>query len=289
MTPFRTRLLALSTALLAALATVATTGAFIPPGAQGAPVFAPVASATITPGVQMITQGAQCTANYVFRDKRDRLYLGYAAHCAGLGEATQTNGCTTGSVPLGTPVRFEVGGSQFTAGTVVGRGRLAYSSWATMQRLKTTDPATCAFNDFALVRIRPADRPKVNPSIPSFGGPTRVRSSTPMTGETVLTYGSSSLRLGLTLLSPKRGLVTSVDPSGWVVGTYTLTPGIPGDSGSGFLDAAGQAFGVLSTLALAPLPGENGVISLRKALSFAQRHSGIPGLRLVPGTEAFGG
>ncbi len=171
---------------------------------------------------------------------------------------------------------------------MVGRGRLAYSSWLTMQRLGTRAAAPCAYNDLALVRVAKADRGKVNPSVPSFGGPAAAAAA-PAAGASVSSYGNSSLRAGLALLSPKRGAVTSVDPSGWSFGVITLTPGVPGDSGSGFLDAQGHAVGVLSTLSLAPIPGENGVGSLLKELRFAQRHAGIAGLRLAQGTVPFGG
>ena len=68
---------------------------------------------------------------------------------------------------------------------------------------------------------------------------------------------------------------------------YTLSPGIPGDSGSAFLDASGHALGVLSTLALAPLAGSNGVGDVAHELAYAQAHSGISGLKLVDGTEPF--
>lgn len=74
---------------------------------------------------------------------------------------------------------------------------------------------------------------------------------------------------------------------GWSHLVLTLTPGVPGDSGSGFVDADGRAFGTLSTLTIAPLAGSNGVGDLRRELAFARRHSGIPGLRLVRGTEEF--
>jgi hypothetical protein len=37
------------------------------------------------------------------------------------------------------------------------------------------------------------------------------------------------------------------DGNGWSHTVYTVTPGIPGDSGSAFLDASGNALGVLST------------------------------------------
>ena len=53
-----------------------------------------------------------------------------------------------------------------------------------------------------------------------------------------------------------------------------MTPGIPGDSGSGFLSAGGKAVGTLSTLGLAPLPASNNIGDLAKELAFAQAHSG---------------
>ena len=74
---------------------------------------------------------------------------------------------------------------------------------------------------------------------------------------------------------------------GWSHPVYTVTPGVPGDSGSAFLDAEGNALGTLSTLALAPLAGSNGVGDLAHELAYAQATSGIAGLRLVPGTEPF--
>ena len=66
-----------------------------------------------------------------------------------------------------------------------------------------------------------------------------------------------------------------------------MSPGVPGDSGSAFLDAEGNALGVLSTLAIAPLAGSNGVGDLNSELNYAKANSGIGGLALVPGTEPF--
>ena len=68
---------------------------------------------------------------------------------------------------------------------------------------------------------------------------------------------------------------------------YTVTPGVPGDSGSGFVSAGGKAVGTLSTLGLAPLPASNNIGDLAKELAFAQAHSGISGLKLENGTEPF--
>jgi hypothetical protein len=235
----------------------------------------------------MYTDGAQCTGNFVFTDAAGATYVGYAAHCAGTGEATDTNGCDAASLPLGTRVDFVEGGSLLTEGTTVGRGTLAYSSWSTMQRLGESDPDACAYNDFALVEVDAADASKVNPSVPFWGGPVAVNSTGTTAGDTVYSYGSSSLRGGVEALSPKQGTSLGTEGQGWSHPVYTVTPGVPGDSGSAFLDGEGNALGTLSTLALAPLAGSNGVSDLSHELTYAQQHGGLTGLRLVPGTEPF--
>ena len=249
--------------------------------------WAPAARATIHPGVMMYTQGAQCTGNFVFADRLGRVYVGYAAHCAGTGAATDTDGCHTRSLPLGTPVRFAGDGNLVDPGTTAGRGRLVYSSWLAMQHLRTRDANTCAFNDFALVPVARDYRRKVNPSVPFWGGPVGLDTGGTTAGDRVYSYGNSSLRAGATLLAPKTGSSLGDEAGRWTRNVYTATPGIPGDSGSGFLDRHGRALGVLSTVALAPLTGSNGVGDLAQELAFARRHSGIAGLHLVKGTAPF--
>ena len=64
--------------------------------------------------------------------------------------------------------------------------------------------------------------------------------------------------------------------NGWSHNVSTLTPGIPGDSGSGFLNDSGQAIGILSTLQLAPLPGSNGVGDLGKELAYLHANTSFP-------------
>jgi hypothetical protein len=247
--------------------------------------WAPADTATITPGVQMFTQGAQCTGNFVFRDRAGRTYVGYAAHCAGRGEATDTNGCNTRSVPLGTSVRFARGATVADGGDTVGRGTLAYSSWRAMRARGESRDNVCAANDFALVRVRARDVRKVNPSVPFWGGPTGL-SDGAAEGTQVFSYGTSSLR-PTELLSPRTGASLGRTYGGWGYDVYTASPGIPGDSGSGFLDEQGRALGTLSTVAIAPLPASNGLGNLARELDYARKHSGIGGLRLVRGTEPF--
>jgi hypothetical protein len=279
-------------AVLAAVAVTILTAALmavLPARAHSAPRWAPADSAAIHPGTMMYTDGAQCTANFVYTDAAGSVYVGYAAHCAGLGEATDTNGCTVASLPLGTKVTFTQGGNLVGEGTPVGTGTLAYSSWNTMRKVGETDATTCAYNDLALVKVSAADVVKVNPSIPFWGGPSGVDTDGTAVGDRVYTFGNSSLRAGIELLSPHTGisLGDSAADGGWSHPLYTVTPGVPGDSGSAFVSADGKAVGVLSTLGLAPLPASNNIGDLGKELAYAQQHSGISGLRLVNGTEAF--
>ena len=102
----------------------------------------------------------------------------------------------------------------------------------------------------------------MNPSVPGFGGPTGLGAARRL-GDTVYSYGNSELRGGVTKLSPKQGVVVQGEGNGWSRSVYTVTPGVPGDSGSGFMDGTGKAIGVLSTLQLAPAAGSNGVGDLR--------------------------
>src|SRR5262245_13338032 len=101
-----------------ALATVAVGTTSASP-ASASPTWAPLASATIHPGVQTFTNGAQCTANFVFT-QGTQVFIGQAAHCSGTGASTDTDGCIAQSLPVGTPV--EVTGASRP-------GVMVYNSW----------------------------------------------------------------------------------------------------------------------------------------------------------------
>jgi hypothetical protein len=248
------------------------------PTAAAAPTWAPAATAPIHPGVQTVTAGGQCTANFVFYDASNTVYIGQAAHCSGTGGATETNGCDSGSLPVGTPV--EVGGASRP-------GTMVYNSWLAMQAAGETNPDACAYNDLALVRLDPADFAKVNPSIPFWGGPTGIDTNGTVQGDNVYSYGNSSLRGGVTQLSPKQGISLGDNGNGWSHDVYTATPGIPGDSGSAFLDSTGKALGVLSTVQIAPLAGSNGVGDVNLELNYMRSHSSLSGVQLALGTQPF--
>lgn len=290
----RSRIFGSSVVTVALMAAMSVAG--ISSSASAAPTYAPEGTATtyapedtatIKPGVQMYTDGAQCTGNFVFTDDAGDTYVGYAAHCAGKGAATDTNGCTTESLPLGTAVTFNTGGSLLSEGKQVGTGTLAYSSWLTMQDVGETDANTCAYNDIALVQVDDEAVGDVNPTVPFWGGPNAVSRDGTVPGDNLYSYGNSSLRGGIELLSPKRGISVGDEGDGWSHTAYTLTPGIPGDSGSGFMDADGNAIGVLSTVAIAPLPASNGIGDLGLELDYANANSGLSGVNLVPGTTPF--
>ncbi len=233
----------------------------------------------IHPGSQTYTNGGQCTANFVFSDGSNT-YLGQAAHCSSTGSNTDTNGCSTESLPLGTPV------------VILGAnhpGTLVYNSWIAMQAAGETDPDACAYNDLALIRVDPADVGLVSPNIPHWGGPAGLNTTGTTSGDLVYSYGNSILRLGVTALSPKIGISNGDDGNGWTHIVTTVSPGIPGDSGSAFLDANGKALGDLSTLSVG-VPGgvQNNVSDLNKELTYMHNHGG-PGATLVLGSAPFNG
>jgi hypothetical protein len=157
-----------------------------------------------------------------------------------------------------------------------------------MQANGESDPDVCAYNDFALVELDATDAADVNPSLPHFGGPTGLDTDGLTPGEPVYSYGNSPVRLGISALSPKVGLSAAEVGGGRSHEVYTLTPGVPGDSGSAFVDGSGAAVGVLSTLNLAPLPVSNGVIDLAFALEYAAANGEVGDVELVLGTEPFG-
>jgi hypothetical protein len=156
-----------------------------------------------------------------------------------------------------------------------------------MQGGGETDPNACAYNDIALIRLDDAGIAQTNPTIPFWGGPTGVTGSVGQAAN-VFSYGNSSLRFGIEQLKPKRGVNVQQTGGGWHYDVYTVTPGIPGDSGSAFIDGSGRAFGVLSTLAIAPLPASNGVSDVSRMVQYMHDHSdSFDAVTLQNGTEPF--
>src|SRR5436305_9005232 len=140
----RTRRVLPAAALLASALVVFAGVAGVAP-ARSAPTWAPAATAAVHPGVQTDTKGAQCTANFIYFDATN-VYIGQAAHCSGTGANTDTDGCSSATLPVGTQVAVQVASKP---------GTMVYNSWITMQSLAEKDANTCAFNDPALVQLDP--------------------------------------------------------------------------------------------------------------------------------------
>jgi hypothetical protein len=226
----------------------------------------------IGPGTQMVTAGRTCTAGFVLRDARHRVFVGYAASCA-TRAGSATNPCRLRPLALGTRVRFA------DRGRTVGHGTLRYSSLRALRHAGVTDAATCAANDFALVEVRGAARRRLDSSVPFWGGPSGL-GSLPVAGSTVFGLARES---GAARTLPRAGTVTSADRSAATV--VTLLPSTRAARGSGFLDGSGQAVGILTR---GSTSGANTVISLADAVRYA-RHHGVAGLRVVRGQERFSG
>ncbi len=247
--------------------------AFPGPASAVSPTWAPLAAATVRPGAATLTATAICTSNFVFHDTAGNVFLGTAAHCSSTDDVRSLDGCLNNSLPLGTPVRI--------AGATR-PGTLAYNSWIAMDERGETDPDTCRYNDFALVRLDPADNVLVNPTVRFWGGPTGIVPSALDRSE-VFGFGTSISRTGLTP-HPKRGTLLRQSVGGQTNIVLFNPPGISGDSGSGIMDQQGRAFGVLNTFSAGR--GINGAGNLTRMLDYA-RSSGFTDIHMAFGTEPF--
>lgn len=261
--------------------TVAGTAHTVPDAAGAA--FPTPTEGVVGPGSEVFTEVggtlASCTANFVFAG-RGRLFLGSAAHCHARGDSL--DGCSNPSLPLGMPVTV-VGpdGTEVVAA-------LAYSSWAAMQKAGETDRDRCELNDLALLEIPARDADRVDPSVPVFGGPTGLDADGVLADEVVVSYQNDEDEPPYAAVRAKQGVnLGYADDRGLGYVVQTGTPGLPGDSGSGYLDGAGRAFGVLSTeIVLDDGEVVNGVTDLAQALEYATAHGG-PDVSLVAAGAPF--
>ena len=254
---------------------------------QRAGRWAPAGTAQLHPGVQAYTKGAQCTTNFVFADARRPRLPRVRRALRRQGRGHRHRRLQHQLAPARHPGPLRRGRRRSPAAAPP--SGTAGSPTAPGSRCASTAPArhACAANDLALVRVDAEDAAQGQPERAVLGRPGRA-----------VDQGRRAGHAGLLLrpvqpapddrCSPRRPAPRSVRPTAAGAGTSTPPrPGIPGDSGSGFLDADGRAVGTLSTVAIAPLAGSNGLGDLQRELRYAQRHSGIAGLRLVPGTEPF--
>jgi hypothetical protein len=254
--------------------------------------WASSSSATIHPGVMTTSaEGGKCVANFVFREA-SAVYLGQAASCmlAPQGPSSQHgwDACGgafdwPGDLALGSAVKID-GARQLAT--------LVYSSWLAMEDAHDLPPALgqqtdwlCSENDFALVRLDPADVAHTNPSMPVWGGPTGLST-------TGLDIGAQVVSTGTVERRAVRGVYTGRSDDGWLYEVHAYLP-VEGwwAVGSGFLDASGRAVGVytwdVDSFCVVPAPGAaNEVGDLSRELSYLGSHSPLR-VTLVPGTRPF--
>lgn len=239
------------------------------PGGQGNPRdFGEANDNQIRPGVQVSSPNGSCTSNFIYHDADGNLYIGAAAHCFSPDTNSGVDACdATNAVP----------GSSVTIENASTPGQLFYSSWQAMKENgEAAGSGICQGNDFALVKIDPADIDNVHPSALVFGGPSAAFEGDADVGDEVFSYGQSSLHLGVGSLQSKQGQITAQSADGWTYSVQTDNPGLSGDSGSAVLHETGQALGVLVTVGVGfPGPVSNGVCNLELALAYANDYLGL--------------
>lgn len=186
--------------------------------------WAEASEAVVRPGVNI---AGGCTANFIFRSPDNRsLYIGTAAHCFN----GPTNETTT---ELNETVAIAGGRAE---------GRLAFVGY------RQGGPADNASHDFALVEVAAEDRGSVYPGMYGYDGPRGFAEGVTV-GDTVRTFGNSSLRDGADGLDARNGTVTDSRRQGdGTVRAIFRPPSIPGDSGSPVITASGDAIGTLVTI-----------------------------------------
>ena len=123
----------------------------------------------------MYTDGAQCTANFVYTDAAGTTYVGYAAHCAGPGAATDTDGCQHRVPAARHPGHLQRGRQPGRRGHPGRHRHPGLQQLADHAEHGEKDPNTCAYNDLALVKVDAGDVGKVEPLGPVLGRPDRHR------------------------------------------------------------------------------------------------------------------
>jgi hypothetical protein len=118
--------------------------------------------------------------------------------------------------------------------------------------------------DFALIRIDPADYAQVSPTVCGWGGPKGLYTDTPGSGG-VKHYGSGE---GMTVAGPTTQQRQGFNLLNNNTAFYWTGAGVPGDSGSAVLSDDLRAVGVLTHLIVSP-PSDNGGTHLLRGFQLA--------------------
>jgi hypothetical protein len=176
-----------------------------------------------------------CTMNFVFTDGAKR-YIGTAGHCAGNGQ----------TVVMQVATRVDPTGTTDPVATLAAVGKVVRSWNAGIGR------------DFALVEISPGF--KVVPGVAGGVGPTGVFCGDPL-GQPVTHYGHGyafAVGPGVQKFGEVIPDLSLIFKGQWNTGFNWAGYGLPGDSGSDVMNAAGLAVGDLTHgigVAGLPVPG----------------------------------
>lgn len=169
---------------------------------------------------------AGCTANFVWDGADGDVYLGAAGHCflPGSAEADTNAGESYDTSDVTVRVCIDCGFGGATAlnglagGELVELGEVAYA--------RQSEDDVGVGNDFGLVRVPSDVQDLLDPSMPTYGGPSEVGEVDG--GEPVCHYGNA-VGLGETFVTKGRtGAGLGNDGDSWNAGTGSA----PGDSGA---------------------------------------------------------
>jgi hypothetical protein len=233
----RRHLVVTAAALSVAAGVVGAAGAAAAPASHGTIRWAPAATASIHPGVQVTIAQTTCTAGFVLTDGT-KVYLAVPASCDGVDAGKANDGCRAATMPVGLPVTVQ--GAKH-------RATLAYSSWAWMAGAGVTDTSLCDANDLALVRLDARDIASTNPMVPGGNGPRGVAASSPAMGTQVTAYAAA----------PAAGLVVSNADGNRTHQASFASSFTTADAGAPVLTGDGKALGMLSVVPqAAPQPAD---------------------------------
>ena len=165
------------------------------------------------PGVQMFTEGAQCTAQLRLHATAPAAPTSGTPPTAPAAARRPTPTAATPARSRSAPGSASPSGATLATGGTTRRPRhprlqlVAHHA----RRSATTDGNACAANDFALVRVAARRRPQGQPVGAVLGRPDRARPTARAAGSQVYSYGNSPACARTTVLSPKTGASLGAD------------------------------------------------------------------------------